>query len=87
MLFRSKSVRQQEGFHLHLPPFHDVSHLVMHLWEETLERRFVVDYLEQWKVLLMRKPQEEKGRNFSLSIQLLEDKQHFEREDCNVPNF
>ena len=85
--YLEEAMGQQEGFHLHLPPFHDVSHLVMHLWEETLEGRFVADYLEQWWGILMRRPQEEKGRHFSLSIQLLEDKQHFGGEDYNVPKF
>ena len=58
----------------------------MHLWEETLEGRFVADYLEQWWGLLMRRPREEKERNFSLPIQFLEDKQHFGWEDCNILN-
>ena len=88
MLFRSEeAMRHQEGFHLHLPPFHYVSQLVMHLWEETLEGIFVVDYLEQWWGILMRRPQEEKGRNFSLPMKLLKDKKHFGGGDCNVPKF
>ena len=58
----------------------------MHLWEETLEGKFVAYYLEKWWGLLIRRPQEEKGREFSLSIQFLEGKQHMGGDDCNVPN-
>ena len=75
--YLEESIVQQEGFHLHLPPFHDVSHLVLHTWKEPLEDRFIADYLEQWWGLLMRRPQEEKGRNFSLPLQFLEEKKHF----------
>ena len=39
-------IGQQGGFHLHLPPFYDVSHMVLHAWEETLEIRFVADHVE-----------------------------------------
>ena len=28
------AIGQQECFHLHLPPFHNVNHLVWHTWEE-----------------------------------------------------
>ena len=53
--------------------------------EEPLEGRFIADYLERWWGLLMRRPQEEEGRNFSLPIYLLEDKQNFGGEDYNIP--
>ena len=62
-----------------------MSYVVLHTWEEKLEGRFIVDYFEQWWGLLMRRPQEEEGRNFSLLIQLLEDKKNFGGEDCNIP--
>ena len=45
--YLEEATGQQEGFHLHLPPFHDVSHLVLHTWEETLEGKFIADYFEQ----------------------------------------
>ena len=44
--YLEEAIGQQEGFHFNLPPFHDVSHLVLHTWEETLERRFIVDFFE-----------------------------------------
>ena len=50
-----------------------------------MEGRFVADYVELWWELLMRRPQEEEGRNFTPPLQLLEDKQHFGGEDCNIP--
>ena len=78
---------QQEGFHLHLPPFHDVSHLVMHLWEETLEGRFVADYLENWWGLLMRRPQEEEGRNFLSLYSFLRTSNILEGRTVMFPNF
>ena len=65
--------------------FYDVSHLVLHTWEETLEGIFIIDYFEQWWGLLMRRPQDGEGRNFDPPLQLLEDKQHFVGEDCNIP--
>ena len=42
----SSDLGQQEGFQLYLPPFYDVSHVVLHTWEETLEGRFIADYYE-----------------------------------------
>ena len=80
-------IGQQGGFLLHLPSFYDVSHMVLQAWEETFEDRFVADNFEQWWRLLMRRPQDEEGRIFPLLIQLLEDKQHFGGEDCNIPKF
>ena len=76
---------QQEGFLLHRPLFHDVSHLGLHTCKEPLEGRFIADYFEHLWEPLMRRPQEEEGRNFSPPLQLLEDKQHFGGEDCNIP--
>ena len=81
--YLEEAIGQQGGFHLHLPPFYDVNHLVLHAWEEILEERFVVDH---WR-LLMRRPQEEEGRIFSFLIHFLEDKKHFGGENCNFPNF
>ena len=63
--YLKEAIGQQGGFHLHLPPFYDVSHMILHAWEETLEERFVADHFEQWWRLLMRRPQEEEGRIFS----------------------
>ena len=64
-----------------------MSHLVLHTWEETLEGKFIADYFEQWWGLFMRRPQEQEGRNFSLPLDFLEDKQLFGGEDCNIPKF
>ena len=84
--YLEEAIGQQGSFHLHLPPFYDLSHMVLHAWEETLEGTFVANHFEQWWGLLMRRPQEEEGRIFfSLLIQFLEDKQHFGGEDCNIP--
>ena len=83
--YREEVIGKQEGFHLHLPPFHDVSHLVFHTWEETLEGRLIADYVEIWWEPFMRRAQEEEGRNFSPPLYFLEDKQHFGVEDCNIP--
>ena len=84
--YLEEAIAQREGFHLHLLSFHDVHHSGFHTWEEALADRFVVGYFEQWWRLLMR-AQEKRGRNFFLSMQLLEEKQHVGGEDCNVPNF
>ena len=63
--YLEEAMGQQEGFHLHPPLSHDVHHLVLHTWEESLEGRFIVDYDELWWELLMRRPQEVEGRKFS----------------------
>ena len=83
--YLEEAMGQQEGFHSHLPLSHDVHHVVLHTWEKPLEDRFIADYVELCWELLMRRPQEEEGRNFSPPLQLLEDKQHFGGEDCNIP--
>ena len=44
--YLEKAIGQHEGFHLHLPLFHDVNHLGLHTWEEPLEGRFIVDYVD-----------------------------------------
>ena len=85
--YLEEAIGQQEGFHLHLQLSHDVHHLVLHTWEEPLEGRFITDYVEVWLKLLLRRPQEEGGRNFSPPLQWLEDKQNFGGEDCNIPKF
>ena len=43
--YLKEAMVQQGGFHLHLPPFYDVSNMVLHAWEETLEDRFVGDHV------------------------------------------
>ena len=63
--YPKEAIRQQGGFHLHLPPFHDVIHLVFHTPEAPLEGRFIADYFEQWWGLFMMRPQGEEGRNLS----------------------
>ena len=62
--YLEEAISQQEGFHLHLLSFHDVYRFGLHTWEEALEGRIVVDYLEQWWRLLMGRPQEKKGEKF-----------------------
>ena len=83
--YLEEAIAQKEGFHLHLPLFHDVSHLGLHTWEEPLTGRFIVDYFEHWWGIYMRRPQGEEGRNFSPPLQFLNDKQNFGGEDCNIP--
>ena len=39
--YLEEAIGQQGGFHLHLPPFHDVIHLVLHAWEGLLEDGFI----------------------------------------------
>ena len=39
------------------------------------------------KLVVEEATREERGRNFVLSMQSLEGKQHVGGEDCNVPNF
>ena len=80
-----EAIGEQEGFNLHLPLSHDVHHLILHAWEEPLECIFISDYVEMWYEILMRRPQQEEGRNFFPILQLLEDKQHFGGEDSNIP--
>ena len=65
--YLKEAIGQQGYFHFHLPH-------VLHTWEESLEDRFIA---ELWWDLLMRRPQEEEGRNFVLPLQFLEDKKHF----------
>ena len=81
------AIGKQEGFHSHLPLSHDVSHLVFHTWEEPLDNRFIADYFEKWWGILMRRPQEEEGMNFSPYLQFLEEKKLFGGEYCNIPKF
>ena len=85
--YLKEAIRLQGGFQLHLPPFYDVSHMVFHAWEETLEEIFVADHVEQWWRIFDEEATRRGGEDFSLLIQFLEDKQHFGGEDCNIPNF
>ena len=85
--YLKEAMGQQGGFHLHLPPFYDVSHMVLHAWEEILEDRFVADHVEQWWRLFDEEATRRGGEDFSLLIQLLEDKKHFRGEDCNIQKF
>ena len=55
--YLEEAIGQQDFFHLHLPLSHDVSHLVLHTWEEPLGGKFIADYFEQWWEILMRRPQ------------------------------
>ena len=62
--YLEEAIEHQGCFHLHLPPFHGVSHLVLHAWEGAWEDIFIADCFEQWWELLIRRPQEEKGEKF-----------------------
>ena len=68
---------QQAGFHSHFPALIDVGHLVFPTWEETLDGIFIADYLDAVMEAIDGRPHEEEGRNFSLPMHLLEDKQIF----------
>ena len=89
--YLEEAIEKQEGFHIDLPLSHNEGYWVyppkanFHIWEEPLGDKIIVEYSKQWWKLLMRRQQEEEGRNFSLLIHLLEDKQHFGGEDCNIP--
>ena len=76
-----------------LPPTDDDGHLVLHpkaildTRERHLRIRVVKEYMIRWRNL----PGEDatwEGENILQhpSLQLLEDKQHFGGEDCNIPN-
>ena len=84
------AIGKQEGFHIDLPFSHDESHLVyppkdnFHIWEETLGGRIVVENLKQWWRIFDEEATRG-GENFSQSLQLLEEKQHFGGEDYNIP--
>ena len=47
--------------------------------------RIVVEYLKQWWRLFDEEATRGGGENFDQPLQLLEDKQHFGGEDCNIP--
>ena len=82
--YLKEAIGQQEGFHLHLPPFYDVSHMVLHAQEETLEDIFVADHVEKWWRLSDEEAKRRGGEDFSLLMHYLEDKKHFGGEDCNI---
>ena len=57
----------------------DVDHLVSHTWEETLDDSLFANSLDTVMEAIDGRPHEEEGRNFSLPINFLEDKQIFWR--------
>ena len=75
----------------YLPFSHDESHLVyppkanLHIWEEPLGDRIVVEYLKQWWRLFDEEATRGGGENFTQLLYLREDKQHFGGEECNIP--
>ena len=88
-----KALGQPETATLELPPTDDEGHLVLQpesildTRERKLRSRKVKEYLIRWRNL----PDEDatwEGENILQhpSLQLLEDKQHFGGEDCNIPN-
>ena len=72
-------MRQKKSFHSHFPPLIDVDHLVLHTWEETLDYSLFADSLDAVMEAIDGRPHEEEGRNFSLLIHFLEEKQIFWR--------
>ena len=76
-----------------LPPMGDKGHLVLQLEaiidtrERQLRSRTVWEFLVRWKNLLDEDATWESERILQHpSLQLLEDKQHFARGDCNISN-
>ena len=58
------AIGQQGDFHLHFPFSHDVHFCFTHL-QGFMEDKFIAYYDELWWNLLMRRPKEEEGRNFT----------------------
>ena len=76
-----------------LPPTDDEGHLVLQLEaiidtrERQLRSRTVREYLVRWRNLPDEDATWESEKILQHpSLQLLEDKQCFGREDCNIPN-
>ena len=87
MLFRSVTVREE------LPPTDDEGHLVLQpkaiidTRERQLQSRKIREFLVRWKNLSDEDATWESEKILQHpSLQLLEDKQHFARGDCNIPN-
>ena len=74
-----EAMRQLASFHSHFPPLIGANILVLHTWEETLEYNLFVDPLDVVMEAIDGRPHEEEGRNCSLLIHFLEDKQIFWR--------
>ena len=68
LTYLEEAIGHQEGFHLHLPFSHDVSHLVLHTWEEPLGGRFIENYFEQWWGLFDEKATRGGRDTFSISL-------------------
>ena len=73
--YLEEAIEQQGYHHLYHPFSHDV-HLP-YTWRKSWEDRFIAYHFQPWWDLLMR-PQEEGGGESCPTLQLLEDKQHFE---------
>ena len=88
-----KALGQQVTMTQELPPTDDEGHLVLKpeaiidTRERQLQSRMIREFLLRWKNF----PDEDatwESENILQhpSLQLLEDKQHFSRGDCNIPN-
>eukprot|EP00253_Pinus_taeda_P033316 PITA_33316 len=76
-----------------LPPMDDEGHLVLQpdaiidSRERRLQSKMVWEFLVRWKNLPDEDATWESEENLQHpSLQLLEDKQHFAKGDCNIPN-
>ena len=67
---------------------YEVSHLhLMSTWEDNFMEGLIGRHLVYEEILSHGGVSKEGGENLQPSpLQLLEDKEHFGREDCNVPN-
>ena len=88
-----KALGQQVTATMELPPTNDEEHLVLQpeaildTQERPLRRRTVKEYLIKWRNFLDEDATWEGEKILQHpSLQLLEDKQRFGREDCNIPN-
>ena len=59
----------------------------MHFWETTLEPNMHNTLQKMEEAFLMWMPFGGEWMALHLLLQFLKDKQHFSREDCNIPNF
>ena len=88
-----KALGQQVTATEELPPTNDEGHLllqpeaILDTRERQLRSRLVKEYLVRWRNLSDEDATWDSEKILQHpSLQLLEDKQHFGKEDCNIPN-